>query len=145
MSYRLGDFESLPLADGEADAVMSIDALFFAPDKARAARELARVLRDGGRLVMTSWDYGTQPENRPPQVDDHRPILEAAGFEIRRYDEAEHWQERMRSIDASLLDCVEEFAVEDGSDPNEVREGILDMDRTIDHMIRRILIVAERR
>lgn len=145
VSYRLGHFESLPLADGEADAVMSIDALLFAPDKVRAARELARVLRDGGRLVLTSWDYGTQPENRPPQVDDHRPILEAAGFEILRYDETERWQERMRSIDALLLNSVEELAAEDGSDPNEVREGILDMDRTIDHMIRRILIVAERR
>jgi SAM-dependent methyltransferase len=144
-SYRLGDFEALPLADGQADAVMSVDALLFAPDKRQAARELARVLRVGGRLVLTSWDYCTQPENRPPQVDDHRPLLEAAGFEVRRYEETELWQERMRELDALLLDRVEELAAEDGSDVEETRQGILEMDRTIDHMLRRVLIVAEKR
>ena len=75
-----GSFEDLPLADGQADAVMSIDALLFTPDKAAAVRELARVLRPGGRLVLTSWDYHRQPAGRPPQVGDHRPLLEAAGF-----------------------------------------------------------------
>jgi ubiquinone/menaquinone biosynthesis C-methylase UbiE len=143
-AYRLGDFEALPLADGEADAVMSIDALLFAPDKRRAARELARVLRVGGRLVLTSWDYRTQPENRPTQVEDHRPSLEAAGFEVRRYDETERWQERQRAIDALLLDRVEELAAEDGSDVEETREDIIDMARTTDHMLRRVLVVAEK-
>jgi SAM-dependent methyltransferase len=143
-SYRLGSFESLPLDDGEADAVMSIDAFLFAPDKVNAAIELARVLRAGGRLVLTSWDYRSQPDNRPPQVDDHRPILEDAGFQVRRYDETDRWQERMRAIDSLLLDHVEELAAEDGSSVEETREGILDMDRTIDHMIRRVLIVAEK-
>ena len=52
-----GSFDSLPLDDAEADAVMSIDALLFAPDKATAAAEMARVLRPGGRLVTTTWDY----------------------------------------------------------------------------------------
>ena len=37
-----GSFGSLPLDDAEADAVMSIDALLFAPDKATAAAEMAR-------------------------------------------------------------------------------------------------------
>jgi len=143
-SYRLGGFESLALADGEADAIMSIDALLFAQDKALAARELARVVRVGGRLVLTTWDYSTQPENRPPQVSDHRPILEAAGFDVRHYEETDRWRERQRAIDASLLSSVDELAAEDGSDPAEVREGILDMDRTIDHMLRRALIVAEK-
>jgi len=144
-SYRLGDFESLPLIDVEADAVMSIDALLFAPDKARAVRELARVLRVGGRVVLTTWDYRTQPENRPPQVDDHRPLLQEAGFVVLRYEETDRWRERQRGIDLMLLDLVDELAAEDGSDPDEVREGILDMDRTIDHMLRRVLIVAEKR
>ena len=144
-SLRLGDFESLPLADGEADAVMSIDALLFARDKALAIGELARVLRVGGRVVLTTWDYLTQPENRPPQVHDHRPLLRAAGFDVRRYEETDRWRERQRAIDALLLDSVDELAAEEGSDPDAVREGILDMDRTIDHMLRRVLIVAQRR
>ncbi len=143
-SYRLGDFGSLPLADGEADAVMSIDALTFAQDKALAARELARVLRAGGRVVLTTWDYLTQPENRPPQVDDHRPLLMDAGFDVRRYEETDRWRERQRATNALLLDSIDELAAEEGSDPDEVREGVLDVDRTIDHMLRRVLIVAEK-
>jgi ubiquinone/menaquinone biosynthesis C-methylase UbiE len=74
-----GSFESLPLSDGQADAAMSIDALLFSPDNAAAARELARVLRSGGRLVITSWDYHRQAEGRPPQVADHRVLLTGSG------------------------------------------------------------------
>lgn len=144
-SYRIGDFGALPLADGEADAVMSIDALTFAMDKALAARELARVLRVGGRVVLTTWDYSTQPENRPPQVSDHRPLLLEAGFDVRRYDETDRWRERQRGTNALLLDAVDELAAEEGSDADEVREGVLDMDSTIDHMLRRVIIVAEKR
>src|SRR6188472_3751628 len=43
-----GSFEALPLADAEAAAVMSIDALLFTPSKESAIGELARVLRPGG-------------------------------------------------------------------------------------------------
>jgi SAM-dependent methyltransferase len=49
-----GSFGNLPLPGAGVAAVMSIDALLFAPDKRAAARELARVLRPGGRLVLTT-------------------------------------------------------------------------------------------
>ena len=144
-SYRIGDFADLPLAGGGADSLMSIDALLFAPDKPAAALEMARVLRPGGRLVLTTWDYGSQPENRPPQVADHRPLLEAAGFALLQYTETDSWRERQTRIDLLLLDAVDELAAEDGSDPDEVRQGLLEMHRTLDHMTRRVMIVAERR
>src|SRR5689334_21977563 len=44
---------------------MSIDALLVAPSKQAAPREASRVLRPGGRLVLTTWDYSRQPEGRP--------------------------------------------------------------------------------
>ena len=45
--FRLGTFEATGLDDGSADAVMSVDALLFTPDKAAALVELHRVLRPG--------------------------------------------------------------------------------------------------
>ena len=73
--YSEGSFDAIPADNASARGVMSIDALLFAPDKGVAIREISRVLVRGGRLVATTWDYHTQPVNRPPQVDDHRPHL----------------------------------------------------------------------
>ncbi len=50
-----GDAQSLPYADGEFDAVASAFGMIFAPDHERAASELARVTRPGGRIAITSW------------------------------------------------------------------------------------------
>jgi SAM-dependent methyltransferase len=140
----LGSFEDLPLEDATAGAVMSVDALLFTPDKAAAARELARVVRPGGRLVSTTWDYTEQPAGRPPQVDDHRPILSAAGFDVLRYEETTDWEERQRKTCRLLLESIDELAAEEGDDPVDVRDSVLEMQATIDTMIRRVLVVAQR-
>jgi SAM-dependent methyltransferase len=50
-----GDAEQLPFEDGSFDAVTSLFGVMFAPDHQRAADEMARVLRPGGRLVVGSW------------------------------------------------------------------------------------------
>ena len=141
---RLGRFEELPFADGEVPAVMSIDALLFTPDKQAALHELARVLRPGGRLVLTTWDYSRTPPGRPPQVPDHRPLLEPAGLRLLSYDDAFDWERRQRAIHALMLERVDELAAEDGSAPEDVRAQILEMEGTVDCMIRRVLLVAER-
>ena len=140
-----GSFGSLPLDDAEADAVMSIDALLFAPDKATAVAEMVRVLRPGGRLVATTWDYHAQPVGRPRQVADHRPLLADAGLEVEVYDETVDWDQRQRAIAARLLDSVDELANESGEDPGIVRQGLEEMAATQDTMSRRVLIVARRR
>ena len=144
VTTKLGRFEELPLADGEASAVMSIDALLFTPDKAAALRELARVLRPGGRLVLTTWDYSSTPPKRPPQVPDHRPFLEPAGLRLISYDDAHDWERRQLAIHAGLLARVDELAAESGEDPEEERQGILEMEATVDCMIRRVLLIAQR-
>jgi arsenite methyltransferase len=46
-----GDVESLPFAPGSFDLVVSNGALNLAPDKRRAFREIARVLRPGGAFA----------------------------------------------------------------------------------------------
>jgi SAM-dependent methyltransferase len=140
--FRVGSFESTGLNDAEADAVMSIDALLFTPDKAAAVAELHRILRPCGRLVLTSWDYHRQPVGRPPQVEDHRPLLEAAGFEIRAYEETEDWLNRQRRTADGLLAASEELAAESRASIEETRTDIEAMAATIDAMTRRFLLVA---
>jgi SAM-dependent methyltransferase len=45
----------LPFADGSFDRVVSTFGAMFAPDHKRAAAELVRVCRPGGRIAMTTW------------------------------------------------------------------------------------------
>lgn len=55
LSYEVGDVEALPYADASFDVVTSSFAAMFAPDHVATARELGRVCRADGRLVMTTW------------------------------------------------------------------------------------------
>jgi ubiquinone/menaquinone biosynthesis C-methylase UbiE len=55
LEVREGDAEALPCADGEFDVVLSTFGVMFAPDQERAARELVRVCRPGGRIALASW------------------------------------------------------------------------------------------
>jgi ubiquinone/menaquinone biosynthesis C-methylase UbiE len=50
-----GDAEDLPFEDGAFDVVLSAIGVMFAADHARAAQELARVTRSGGRIALASW------------------------------------------------------------------------------------------
>jgi SAM-dependent methyltransferase len=50
-----GDAEALPFADASFDRVLSVLGIQFAPRHEVGARELARVLRPGGLLVLCSW------------------------------------------------------------------------------------------
>jgi RNA polymerase sigma-70 factor, ECF subfamily len=50
-----GDAQELPFADASFDRVISTFGAMFAPDHARAAAELVRVCRPGGRVAMVTW------------------------------------------------------------------------------------------
>lgn len=49
------DLEDLPFPDAAFDVVLSAFGVIFAASPAAAVTELARVLRPGGRLALTSW------------------------------------------------------------------------------------------
>ncbi len=52
VEIRAGLFEDLPVADGKVDVVISNGVVNLSPDKPRVLREIARVLRPGGRLYL---------------------------------------------------------------------------------------------
>jgi SAM-dependent methyltransferase len=55
VDFREGDLLELPLADGTADVVLSVFGVIFASDPAQALREVERVLRPGGRVLLSAW------------------------------------------------------------------------------------------
>jgi SAM-dependent methyltransferase len=55
VEFQPADAEALPFADGAFDVVLSTFGVMFAPDQARAAAELARVCRPGGRIGLANW------------------------------------------------------------------------------------------
>ncbi len=55
IEFEVADAEALPYADARFDAVLSTFGVMFAPDQPRAAAELARVCRPGGRVGLANW------------------------------------------------------------------------------------------
>lgn len=55
LEWREADAEQLPFADAEFDAVISTVGIMFAPHHQRAADELVRVTKPGGRIALISW------------------------------------------------------------------------------------------
>jgi len=53
VEFRLGEIEHLPVADASVDVVISNCVVNLSPDKLQVLREVARVLRPGGRLVVS--------------------------------------------------------------------------------------------
>jgi len=52
VEFREGRLEALPVVDASVDAITSICVINLVPDKASVFREVARVLKPGGRLVV---------------------------------------------------------------------------------------------
>jgi len=55
VEYRQGAAESLPYPDGSFDRVVSQFGLMFFSDRERALREMQRVTKPGGRIVVAVW------------------------------------------------------------------------------------------
>ena len=55
ITFEVADVEALPYQDASFDVVLSTFGVMFAPNHERAAGELMRVCRPGGRIGLASW------------------------------------------------------------------------------------------
>ncbi len=55
VAFREADAEALPFADESFDVVLSTFGVMFTPDQEKAASELLRVCRPGGRIGLANW------------------------------------------------------------------------------------------
>lgn len=55
VTFQEADAEDLPFADGSFDAALSTFGVMFTPNQQKAAAELARVVRPGGRIGLANW------------------------------------------------------------------------------------------
>lgn len=82
VEFRVEDAQALPFADASFDVVLSVYGVQFAPDQARAASELLRVCRPGGRIALASpmregWSgdfFATNARYNPPPPEVAPPL-----------------------------------------------------------------------
>ena len=59
ITTEVADAEALPYANASFDVVLSTFGVMFTPDQERAASELMRVCRPGGRIGLANWTPGS--------------------------------------------------------------------------------------
>ncbi len=55
IDFRVADAQALPYPDATFDVVTSVFGVMFAPDQAKAAAELVRVTKPGGKIGLSCW------------------------------------------------------------------------------------------
>jgi ubiquinone/menaquinone biosynthesis C-methylase UbiE len=83
INFREADAESLPFADGSFDVVVSTFGVMFTPDQNRAAAEMLRVCRPGGKIGLANWTpdgfigqlFKTIGQHLPPPAGVKSPAL----------------------------------------------------------------------
>jgi len=149
-SYKSASFDATGLDPASVDGALSIDVIWAIPDKRAGFTETARILKPGARFVFTDWERDLSPPGYPAPVSDHRPLLEATGFEVERRQLWPHadaqrraFYEKMLARQEELLRELDEKTAE--SNLREARAWLRLLDG-IDYMqhSRRVLVAARK-
>ncbi len=134
IEFKVADAEKLPFQDGQFDVVLSSFGAMFTPDQERAASELLRVTRAGGRIGLANWTpdgfigsvFKLVGKHVPPPAGVKPPglwgteprlveLFGSASADIRvvrkqfmfRYLSAAHWIEVFETYYGPILKAVE--------------------------------------
>jgi SAM-dependent methyltransferase len=147
--FQQGTFATTGLDSSSADAVLSVDAIQYAPDKHDAFREVHRILRPGGRLAFSAFEVNPDRVRGLPvlgvdPVPDYAPLLENAGFSIDWYKESRGWADRVNAAFGSVMDAMATLTGEMG----EAAASSLGMEAAVTLQVRpyrrRVAIAARR-
>jgi SAM-dependent methyltransferase len=139
-TFVVGDLEDTGLSAGTFDAAVCIDAFQFATDAAAAAAEIRRILRPGGRVVLTSWeavDRGDEAVSERLRKVDLSGALDEAGFLDVSTSERPSWHE----LNLQLWQAAVE--IDPGDDP-AMKSTVEEAHRSIDNhdKLRRVFATA---
>jgi SAM-dependent methyltransferase len=138
--FRVADLAATGLPDGEADAVLCVDAIQFSPQPEATYRELRRVLTAGGRAVLTCWEP-VDPDNARVLSRLRRVSLgaglQAAGLRDVEVIERASWRPAERSTweEAAALDAGHDPALKSFHD-----EGVRSL--ATFPLLRRVMAIA---
>jgi len=148
-TFQQGTFEQTSLRDGAADAVMTIEAFQYAPDKRAAITEFHRVLRPGGRLGIVCFEVDPARDVGLPvlgvdPIPDYAPLLLDAGFEVETNEETVGWEDRVYATFGALVDASDALVADLGerAAAGTLAEAMLTVQ--MKPYPRRVLVVARR-
>jgi len=109
IEFREADAEALPFQDGSFDVVVSTFGVMFTPDQDRAAAELIRVCKPGGKIGLANWTpdgfigqlFKTIGKHVPPAPGTKSPALWGTRARI-----AELFEPRTTSVEFSARNFV---------------------------------------
>jgi ubiquinone/menaquinone biosynthesis C-methylase UbiE len=130
IEFRQADAEALPFADASFDVVVSTFGVMFTPNQDKAATELLRVCKRGGKIGLANWTpegfigqlFKTIGKHMPPPAGVKSPALWGTGAHITelfgaqtssiqlerrnfvfRYRSAQHWLDVFKTYYGPVL------------------------------------------
>jgi ubiquinone/menaquinone biosynthesis C-methylase UbiE len=163
VEFKEADAEALPFADAAFDAVVSTFGVMFTPNQDRAATELLRVCKSGGKIGLANWTpegfigqlFKTLGKYLPPPAGAKSPALWGtkarieemfAGSDIQiarrhfvfRYRSAEHFVEIFKTYYGPVLKA---FAALDSTGQDGLKRDILALIATMNRSADETMVV----